>query len=922
MTLARAIAVVIAGAIHIPPAAAGVADKAVHLDNAVSAQAAPNTAFYYHGSLPVDELQAFDLVVVDPARAAPPDADATPHTSWLARLDLSGRDSAAALQTMLDVEIPRLWEQGFRGFLLDDGARADASGVQHKSDALAGLIDGIRAAHPQARILLRNHLTLARTRADVLTAVVVDSLYHLPGGYGGMMGKVPDATRLQVLNEISQLQADTALPVIGIDYCPAADKRCRRDLAQQLIGHGIQPYVTSPGLGVVGIGRIEVMPRKVLVVQALPRNLTLEQSIGVIALSMPLNYLGYDVRYVDLSKQSLPADITNDRYAGIVVAMDKPAPRSGEWRQWLLAHVRDGLRVAVIGHFGFAMDGLSAAALELEGVPGRLPASGTAQITKKAPMIGFEAMPMPDVRDAVGVRVRQDADSLLRLSYGGYLYDAAAMTAWGGYVLAPYGVVSQDAVTQYRWTVHPLEFLKKALQLPDMPVPDVTSENGRRLMFTHVDGDGFASGTEFSSAANQFSAQVLHDRVVTRYPIPMTVSVIEGEVGLEGQYPQLSAQLESLARKLFALPNVEIGSHTYSHPFFLSQVDDIAGKHARPFYQTPEEAADPFSLDIKGYEFNLDREIFGSIDYINQRLAPPGKKVEAILWSGDAQAPALALRKAAQAGVLNINGGSTVITRSKDSWVNIAPYGVAKGERPDEFQVYAATMNENVYTNDWLGPFYGFIRVLETFAMTDQPIRFKALNIYYHFYSATKKASLKALDEIFTSVLKQPVFPIYTSEYIRRVLQWRRVAVARQGDGWIVRSGADLRQLRWQGTEVPELATAQGITGYLAGPGGMYIHMGGDTASFRMVAASTRNQPYVREASGFIRSFRREGRGLQFDLGGYYKPFVELAGMAGCTPAGNPGIRHTRQDTNSWRLELPGTMAQPLQYQTIRVHCE
>src|SRR5690606_30682596 len=173
-------------------------------------------------------------------------------------------------------------------------------------------------------------------------------------------------------------------------------------------------------------------------------------------------------------------------------------------------------------------------------------------------------------------------------------------------------------------------------------------------------------------------------------------------------------------------------------------------------------------------------------DYINQRLAPPGKKVEAILWSGDAQAPALALRKAAQAGVLNINGGSTVITRSKDSWINIAPYGVAKGERPDEFQVYAATMNENVYTNDWLGPFYGFIRVLETFAMTDQPIRFKALNIYYHFYSATKKASLKALDEIFTSVLKQPVFPIYSTEYIRRVHQWRRVAIAREGDRWLV----------------------------------------------------------------------------------------------------------------------------------------
>src|SRR5690606_32777060 len=182
-------------------------------------------------------------------------------------------------------------------------------------------------------------------------------------------------------------------------------------------------------------------------------------------------------------------------------------------------------------------------------------------------------------------------------------------------------------------------------------------------------------------------------------------------------------ELEPIARQIFALPNVEIASHSYSHPFFSWQVDNHTGKRVKPLHQTPADAADPFSMDIPGYEINLDREIFGSIDYINERLAPPGKKVEAMLWTGDTEMRPLALRKAAQAGVLSINGGNTVITRSRDSWTNIAPYGVAKDDHPDEYQVYAATMNENVYTNDWLGPFYGFKRVIETFAMTDEPIR-------------------------------------------------------------------------------------------------------------------------------------------------------------------------------------------------------
>lgn len=898
--------------------------RAADVLNTPAQAAAPvNVAFYYQNALPIDELQAFDIVVIDPARAKRPEPGLAAHTSWFARLDLrtwKNQSADAAGQFVLD-QVQPLWDTGYRGFLLDDGAKADTGAAGPDAGVLA-LIDAIRSHYPEARLMLRNHVAVARARAGQLDAWVLDSLYHHPGGYGGLMGKVPETERAGMLDEVRQLQAESHLPVIAIDYCRPADKRCRRDLAQRLIQDGVQPFVTAPGMGVVGIGRIEVMPRKILIVQSLPKNITLEQSTGVIGLSMPLNYLGYDLRYVDINRQSLPADIGSDRYAGIVVAMSQQASRAGIWRQWLLARINEGLPVAVVGHFGFAMDGPTATALGLEGVGGTVPLGGTPQIVSHAPMIGFETLPVPDVRTAVGIRVGKADQSLLRLKFGSYIYDAAAMTSWGGYVLDPYGVVSQDAITQYRWAFQPLDFLRTALRLPDMPVPDVTSENGRRLMFTQVDGDGFVSRTEFSSAPNQFSGQVLHDRILTKYPIPMTMSVIEGEIGPAGEYPALSPLLEPIARKIFALPHIEIASHTYSHPFFLWQIDNTSGKRVKPFFQTAEEEADPFSLNIPGYEFDLDREIFGSIDYINQRLAPPGKKVEAILWTGDAEAPAIALRKAAQAGVLSINGGSTVITKSRSSWTNIAPYGVAKGDAPDEYQVYAATMNENVYTNDWLGPFYGFNRVLETFALTNEPIRFKALNIYYHFYSATKKASLRALEEVFDSVMKQAIFPIYTTEYIRRVLQWRRVAVARAGDRWLVRSGTDLRQLRWPGQGVPELSSAQGVAGYMPGPGGLYIHMGGDQASFRMSSAAQQNMPYVREASGFIRNFQRQGRDMQFDLGGYYKPFVQFADMSGCTPSVAGGARQSRRSADTWRLDVAGHVAKPVAFHSIRVHCE
>ena len=50
----------------------------------------------------------------------------------------------------------------------------------------------------------------------------------------------------------------------------------------------------------------------------------------------------------------------------------------------------------------------------------------------------------------------------------------------------------------------------------------------------------------------------------------------------------------------------------------------------------------------------------------------------------------------------------------------IGALGITKG---NNLQVYAPITNENIYTNLWQGPYYGFERVLETFEMTDKPRR-------------------------------------------------------------------------------------------------------------------------------------------------------------------------------------------------------
>ena len=134
-------------------------------------------------------------------------------------------------------------------------------------------------------------------------------------------------------------------------------------------------------------------------------------------------------------------------------------------------------------------------------------------------------------------------------------------------MLAPYTIEELPSGNAgARWHINPLTFLQRALKLdPHRPIADVTTENGRRLLMVHIDGDGFMSLAE--RANYPFNGEVMLNEVLKRYQIPTTLSAIEGEISPDGLYPDKSAALEKLYQQSFALPWVEIASHSYSHPF-------------------------------------------------------------------------------------------------------------------------------------------------------------------------------------------------------------------------------------------------------------------------------------------------------------------------------------------------------------------
>lgn len=939
------------------PAAPAAQPQVASQPAASIAPAGPNVAFHYGARPPADLLQAFDVAVVEPDSGFDPRKAKTPKTDWFAYVSvgevlpsrayfkdipqawLTGRNDAWNARVVdqaadgwpafyVDKVIAPLWDRGYRGFFLDTldsyhlVAKTDAERARQEA-GMVRVLQAIKARYPDAKLLFNRGFEILPQVHSLAYGVVFESLFRGWNQAQGAYTEVSQQDRDWLLNQARTIRDQYRLPVISIDYCPPADRKCQRDTARRIRTLGITPFVTDSGLQTMGVGQIEVMPRRVLMVQESQPGVVVDNSEGVRFVSMPLNYLGYRVDFAE-TRDPLP-EITPDRYAGVVVwANGSFTQNPGRFYAWIEKLIAQGIPVAFMDGFGAQMGGSLARTLDLKTVKGRV--SGPVQIVSKDKMMGFEQPVAPDRADAVPVQVRDDAAntrSLLRLRSGTLTYDAAAITPWGGFVLSPFSVRQNTANDQDRWVVQPLDFLREALRLPPMPLPDTTTESGRRLLTIHIDGDGFASKAEIPGGG--FSGEVLFREIFDRYRLPMTMSVIEGEVGKSGMYPKLTPELEPIARKIFAQPYVEVASHTYSHPFEWART--VPGQQSEAKITEGDE---DFHLAIPGYRMDLNREIGGSIDYIN-RVLSPNKPVKMLLWPGDCQAPPEALKLTDAAGVLNTNGGDTLITRSNPTWTAIAPLGVHKADHT--FQVFATNQNENVYTNLWHGPYYGFERVIETYELTEKPYRFKAVNIYYHSYSGTKVASLKALRKVYDYVLTQNLLPMHSTDYVLKVLDWQGMAVARElGDGadgapasgaWVVRGDGNLRNLRWTGAGTPDVATARGVTGSSPAPGGgVYIHMDGGDARFNLVAAPTRAVVELPEASGLVRDWRRDGNTTRFLFSGYYKPFFRLANAGQCsvTVDGKP-VSGVREKNNTLRFDTPAVNDPIHVQQQVEVRC-
>ncbi|MDG1287153.1 MAG: hypothetical protein P8P30_06255 [Rickettsiales bacterium] len=670
-------------------------------------------------------------------------------------------------------------------------------------------------------------------------------------------------------------------------------------------------------------------------------------------LEMPLNHLGFIVKYHDIRK---PLPKLDDSVRGIVTwfltdtSIDEPTPMM----DWMHEAIDSGKKLLVMGGIGvsekFRED--DANVKKLNKLMHRIGVHDhndwvnivhSVKIVKATPEItNFEREFQGEITPYLATSVvGSDAKTHLRLyarQYKNPSADLIITNSNGGYVAQGYGVFQlyneeKEELVLSQWFINPFLFAKQVFEDAYLPKPDVTTLYGKRVFYSHLDGDGWNNLTEVEKYKNKkiLSSEVLYEEVFKPYDdFGFTVGLIVSEIR-----PDCYGVPDSLpvAKKIMELYNVEPGSHTYSHPlywgfyadgdihkeeafkeffpnqpgerFFLSEM--ILGDEElkiqidqkyEPVLQSGEEILrgirDPSNspeVILKKYKtprsyacepFNLDREVRGSIDYIEKLLG--GKKVKLYQWSGNTTPFEAAIAQTRKLGLRNINGGDSRFDTEYPSYATVAPLSAPIGQQR---QIYSSNSNENTYTNLWTDRFFGFKYLQTTVNNTESPIRVAPYNLYFHTYSGEKDAALTAVKENLEFARKQNVFPILASEYAAMADSFFEVKFRKLGhEYWSIENRAQLRTIRIDEATLRtvDFDKSDGVIGQTYYQGSLYIALDADKKKVllklrpvdKLEDYESAKQPYVIESNWEIKGLQFSKNSLSFAAAGFGKSDIVI----------------------------------------------
>lgn len=492
-----------------------------------------------------------------------------------------------------------------------------------------------------------------------------------------------------------------------------------------------------------------------------------------------LNSLGVFTDYVDMARAPLPEPKSkefNEKYLGVVTCFyTENLPDAKKYIEWL-SQLADS-RVPWIGlcRLGFLQSGLDSNLIHLmfskfgilyEPMSHEPWGVGIKTIADSS-KIGFEKEVNVLSESWLPIRLASSrGEPLLVLKINsGQISEPVMLSKRFAIAYGNYGIFFGEKNNK-KWVINPFHFFKQSLALQSLrPIPDVAVMNGNRVFFSHVDGDGFGSLSKIknSNGTLKYCGEVVDENILSKYgDLPFGVSLIASDV--DGGYKG-NKRLYGVGRKIFEKINVEPASHTYFHPLNW----EGKRKSSDSELELSEGLSESSHWSEGSHDLDLDREITGSISFLNSMIQD--RKAKTLYWSGNCVPGTAALAVAQKHNILTINGGDSIYDSNHPSISYLSPLG-----RPwkNYFQVFAASSNENIYTHGWKDHFYGYRQVIDTFQKSGF---YKAIDVYFHFYSAERDVSFESLVQVLNWARSQHVSPVFPSTYIESVHAARRARI-------------------------------------------------------------------------------------------------------------------------------------------------
>jgi hypothetical protein len=243
---------------------------------------------------------------------------------------------------------------------------------------------------------------------------------------------------------------------------------------------------------------------------------------------MTLNHLGFIVSYWDINS-GLPSAERTARIRGVITWFRRAPPSL--FYLWGLDQLAHGTRMVVLGDSGLSGNapladanrmfreigfGLSGASIDI---------TYATKVLYRDALIGFEREldPVLPAFPIVGTLNPEVSSHLILQHRDGDLIVTSSVVLTsnrGGYAASGYFVYEEPATGRTKWLINPFAFFQKAFGGQGIPIPDVTTLSGRRLWFSHIDGDGWnnVSNIEEYHDKSVVAAGVVLRELIAPYP--------------------------------------------------------------------------------------------------------------------------------------------------------------------------------------------------------------------------------------------------------------------------------------------------------------------------------------------------------------------------------------------------------------------